>query len=259
VAKTFAQLTRLEAASFVYLAFVLPMIHSGQEALYAFTRALPPALICMCGFIINNLYDLERDKQNHPGRPLPGGRITPLSACVIYFLLLAIVLAQVRLYATERNIFLYLFLLLSAINYNVVIQYVPYSKNLYVAAVAAASIFLLATLTGAPDVRLYVAGAAFFYFLGKEMLMDILDAKGDGLTFAKLVGLKRAANIAFGFKFGADALLLFYSSEGAALFLATCTFLSDAVVMMLWKLSTQKRAAVLLMRLQGITGIYFLL
>jgi geranylgeranylglycerol-phosphate geranylgeranyltransferase len=258
-ARAIAQLTRLDAALIIYIALFLPLMHAGHDILYAFTRALPIAVISMCGFIINNLYDLEKDRQNHPERALPRGDISPIAAGIIYFALLAISLVLVRMYADEANVFFYLLLLLSVVNYNIAIAYFPYTKNIYVAVAGVVSTFILLTLTGGLETHLFVVCAVFFYLLGKEMLMDILDAKADAMTLVKLIGLKRSENMAFGSKLIADALLLAQASGSVALALASCLAISDIVCLLLWKVRASKSVPLFLMKCQALISIYFLL
>src|ERR1044072_3537324 len=103
--KVFAQLARLDAAAVVFVALFMPILYAGHSAFYAFTRAMPLTFICMCGFVINNIFDIEKDRENHPTRPLPSGRISPSVASFIYFMLLAVSLSLVHGYSNSSNIF----------------------------------------------------------------------------------------------------------------------------------------------------------
>ena len=258
-ARVFTQLTRFDAALIIYAAVFLPLVSAGHDILYAAIRALPIAVISMCGFTINNLYDIEKDRENHPDRVLPRGEISPVIGGVIYFGLLAISLALVRIYADEANAFLYLLLLLSVVNYNVAITYFPYTKNIYVAAVGGISASILLTLTGGFGTHRYVILAVFFYLLGKEMLMDVLDEKADAMTFVKIIGIKRSENIAYSMKLIADALLLLQATSAIPMTLVGCLVVSDAASLYLWKARASKALSLFVIRCQAVVGIYFLL
>jgi len=213
----------------------------------------------MCGFVVNNIYDIEKDRENHPTRPLPSGRISSTFASAIYFAFLAISLWLVRVYANESNVFLYLAFVVAMVNYNLAIVYFPYLKNLYVAAAGLIPVFILLTLIHVAPSRAYVMCALFLYLLGKEMLTDIIDAKGDGRTLVKRIGLQRAENVAFGLKLLSDAVLLIDRVDLVGVLLAVGFLSSDVVCLLLWKFKLHKSAVIVVMKLQAVVGIYYLI
>ncbi len=46
----------------------------------AFCLALASCCLYWAGMVLNDLFDLERDRELHPGRPLPAGRVRPATA-----------------------------------------------------------------------------------------------------------------------------------------------------------------------------------
>jgi geranylgeranylglycerol-phosphate geranylgeranyltransferase len=254
-----AQLTRLGVSALVYLALVLPVVRTTGNLAFALTSVLPIATICMSGFAINNLYDIEKDRENHPERPLPSGKLSPTFAGAIYFLLLALSLWLVRSQANSYNIFLYLLLLVASVNYNVAISYFPYLKNLYVASAGLIPLFILSTLLPSHRFEPFALCAVFFYLLSRELFSDIRDAAGDHGTFAKIVGPEAAANTAFGLKLVSSASLLGNPADLIGDTLAFAIIFTDVVCIFLWKKFGNSSAALRIMKLQAVAGMYYLI
>src|SRR5262249_55421976 len=162
--------------------------------------------IFMCGYTANNLHDIEKDRENHPDRPLPAGEINISAAAIAFFCLLALALISVREWIVAPNAFLYLLILIAMINYNYVVFYFPSLKNVLVAFAGTIPLFILAEAAHGPTVRVSVICSLFFFLLGIEVLSDTEDIAGDGNTLVKMMGTRRAANIAFFAKILADFL-----------------------------------------------------
>ena len=65
-------------------------IHGEYSSVKVILAAITASLTMSAGNIINDIYDLNGDRINHPGRPLPAGIISPKAALVYYFILLAV-------------------------------------------------------------------------------------------------------------------------------------------------------------------------
>lgn len=252
------RLIRFEILATIFAALLLPVWYLSQDWRYAVSCSLPATTICACGFILNNLYDIERDRENHPDRPLPREALSLGFAATFYFLLLALALVLVKVFATRATIFPYLLLFLATVNYNVIVGFLPVLKNLFVAALVVLVGLLLQTFERNGHPRNSLIIALFLYCLGMEMLSDIKDAKGDGATLAKRVGVRRALWIAFLFKFSADLLLFATASGFIAATLAILLGISDVVAAMLWPNERLRSTAVRITRAQAVIGIYYL-
>jgi 4-hydroxybenzoate polyprenyltransferase len=250
------RLVRFEVLVAIFAALLLPVWHLSHNWRYAVNCSLPTTIICACGFILNNLYDIERDRENHPERALPREALSLGFASTLYFLLLAVALVLVKAYATESNVFLYLLLFLATVNYNVIIAFRPVLKNLFVALIVVLVAILLQTFerNGHPPNALIMA--LFLYCFGMEMLSDIRDAKADGATLVKKIGLRRAPWIAFSLKIVADLILLATASGPIATGLAVMICGSDIVGAILWPFVRLRSIAVQIMRTQSVVGIY---
>jgi geranylgeranylglycerol-phosphate geranylgeranyltransferase len=215
--------------------------------------------ICMCGFVINDLSDIEKDRENHPSRPLPSQTISELSASFIYFFLLAASLTMIKFFVEPRHVYLYLLLLTALINYNYVVAYIPAAKNLYVAAVGLLPIFILTSLVGNNSIVPLIAPPLFLFLLSREILMDVQDAKGDGKTFVNMIGSNGAENAAFGLKFmGSLGLCLAIANRVDAILVGLVVIL-DVIFLFAWKLNRYRRVQIHLMKLQLLVGIYFVI
>jgi 4-hydroxybenzoate polyprenyltransferase len=252
------RLLRVDILAAIFAALLLPVWYLHHDWQYALSCALPATGICACGFILNNLYDLERDRENHPERPLPRGALSLGFASALYFALLAVSLVLVRAFATRTNVFLYLVLLLSTVNYNVVVAFLPALKNLFVGLLVVTVALLLRSFeqNGHPPNEVILA--LFLYFVGKEMLNDVMDAKGDGATLVKRIGLHHVPWIAFPLKIGADLVLLASASGPVAWGLAAVLCVSDIVAALLWRSDRLRATVVQIMRVQSVAGIYYL-
>jgi 4-hydroxybenzoate polyprenyltransferase len=198
----------------------------------------------MCTFIANDLDDLERDKVNHPDRPLPAGKVTVAFAVVLYFTCLALALFSTKYYVKQGVDFWYYGLISLSISYVYIVNGLP--------------VLMMATLYP-EEPRLYVlAGTGFLTILGREICMDIQDRAGDVVSFMHRIDPKRLAIVAFSLQ-----------TVGLLLAATQIRALADAIVLsamitlyvvsyLCWfKLGREKRA-ILLMKIQFFVGLFLL-
>jgi geranylgeranylglycerol-phosphate geranylgeranyltransferase len=254
-----ASLTRLDTCALVFLSILLPVYYRTYDLEFSLTSSVPILPICMCGFVINDLSDIEKDKQNHPHRPLPSHLISPIGASVVYFTLLATSLILVKLYVDLSLAYLYLLLLLALINYNYIVCYVPAAKNIYVATVGLIPIFIMASLIQNTASAYWVAPSLFMFLFGREVLMDVQDLKGDGETLTKAIGVNSAENFAFLLKIAGCIwlCLLIKSLVDAVVFLILISM--ELIFLACWRRKLHRRAIIHAMKLQPLLGIEYLL
>ncbi len=140
--------------------------------------ALSAALITAGGNALNDLCGITEDCVNKPHRPLPSGRLSPGIARLEMgiFLLAGISLA----FSLPRPAFaIALIAVTSLIFYNTYLKRVPLIGNLTVSALGG-----LAFLYGGAAVKTLsapwlIAGFAFLFHLGRELLKDLEDSAGD--------------------------------------------------------------------------------
>jgi len=252
-------LVRPDTCFIAFLAIFVPLYCAHGSISYSLVRAIPIALILMAGFVINDVHDTEKDRENHPTRALPSALMSPAFAISLYFSLVTVSLAIVRFYLDAPATFLYLILLLGLINYNYVVAYAPTLKNIFAALVFTIPIVILTKYLHGIQAQLPVIAALFATLLGREMLMDVLDSKGDGKTFAKIIGSKRAVWLAFVLNLFSTCLLFLETKSVLGKSLAALLLFSDLALALTWTLSKYRRLVIHLLKVHFVLGIYYLM
>ncbi len=237
-------------SSIVLFALYLRTANWGMSLIHA----LPLMLICMIGFLINNLHDIEKDRQNHPDRPLPRGAISVGAGAVAFFALLATVLTFIRLLMPHEIAFLYVLGLLGMINYNYVVSYLWPLKNAYAAAVTTLPLFVIWQLSPPAAPLAVIAVSLFLHTLGTEMLSDLRDWRGDAQTIVKWLGVRAATLTAFACKLGAGILLLACATTASAIATALAVLLVEGILAFLWVSDFHRRQLTIAMTAQVAIG-----
>lgn len=211
-----------------------------------------------CTWIANDINDMERDKINHPNRPLPSGRVSPETASAVFFLCLAIALVMTYYLIDSIMAFWYYLVLILSLSYGYIVDLAPAWKAPYVAA--AMTIPTIVVAHSYPnELRLWrVAAAVFCFALGKELCMDLLDRPGDTPSFLHLVRFEVVARIAFGALWiGLTFLVIYPRSIYDIVYAAVmvCLLLFSTVM---WARSKRHRLAVQIIRIELLLGIYYL-
>ena len=150
------------------------------------------------GNALNDLYDRETDRVNHPDRPLPSGSVTLREArafTAAAFVVTAVLAALVNVFAFAVVILNIALMVLYEASLkaqgapgNLVIAYLVGSLFLF----AGVSVFRSST---APLVRTsLLAALAFFTTVGREITKDIQDIRGDvdRRTLPRRIGIRPA-------------------------------------------------------------------
>lgn len=252
------QLTRLGTSLLGFVAIFLPLLVRTDDLRVSLGRAIPLLFICICTFIANDLDDVERDRVNHPERPLPTGHLTPAAAGIMYFTSLFLALFSTKYYVTQGVAFWYYGLAIISVSYGYVIDCFPSFKAPYVAAASSVPILIVASWYP-NEARLYIlAGSVFLVSLGREICMDITDRAGDAVSFMHRFEPRPLALVAFCFE-AAGLLLLVAQVRGprdVAALLGTMVLLAIAAVY--WFRFASYHLACFLMKMLLVVGLYFL-
>jgi geranylgeranylglycerol-phosphate geranylgeranyltransferase len=156
--------------------------------------------VCGYSMVINDYYDIEVDRVNQPGRPLPSGAITARGAVALALAMLAIgVLASAVLlnWAAVSVALLYAFL---SWLYNYRAKKYGLPGNLIVASSLAIPFIYGGVISGGSvtsSLLLFMAGTAFLSGVGREVVKAMADTVGDekrGIrSFARVHGMRQAA------------------------------------------------------------------
>jgi geranylgeranylglycerol-phosphate geranylgeranyltransferase len=151
-------------------------------------------LIFMAGAnALNDYYDRNTDKINHPERPIPSRKIRPITALNFgtSVLFISIILA------VFINLTSFLIVLAAAL---LIILYEIHYKNrglignLMISLLVALVFIFGGAVVTSFELNIILAGMAFFATLGREIVKDIEDIKGDQdrYTLPKRIGIKPA-------------------------------------------------------------------
>lgn len=162
--------------------------------------SITSALSSGFGNIINDYFDVDSDKINHPGRPLPSGRIDKRTA-LIYAMLLFVISLLLSFWVG-----LIFFIITSAAGL-LLFLYARVLKNTFfsnsIVALLCSLAFIVGGLVTKNVLAVFPAAFAFLFHYSREILKDVLDMKGDirnktrsmALTVGPENSLRLAANI----------------------------------------------------------------
>ena len=183
-----------------FLAVIIASLVSYQgefPSMKVLLAAITASLTMSAGNVINDIYDLNGDKINHPKRPLPSGIISIQSVYIFYLILLAISLV-ISLFISNLNFVVNFLAVILLYLYSYKFKRVLLVGNLIVSLLTG-----LAFIYGGMAVNniYYSVVPALFAFLInliREIVKDIEDSEGDMqegiITFALKYGIKTALN-----------------------------------------------------------------
>ncbi|MEM3408427.1 MAG: UbiA family prenyltransferase [Candidatus Micrarchaeia archaeon] len=208
----FFKLVRIEHALMYAIAVLIgAVIVGGIEAVSAFILigALAAMFLEFGAFALNDYIDLKADRINgRIDRPLVTGEISPSMALLIGFFsfIFANLISFIYL-PIQAFYIIFLFTMLSLL-YDFILKNLPLIGNIIIALTMAVPFFfgafILAVEKNIPVVQfqpvLCLSAIAFFVGLGREIIKDIEDMKGDqaigGKTLPILIGKRNAARFA---------------------------------------------------------------
>lgn len=136
-------------------------------------------LISGAAMVSNDYYDLAVDKVNHPGRPLPSGRVSKRDVIGLTIVLAFVGLLASLLIGIVPFIFA-AFILIIGLTYNWKLKENGLAGNLMVStSVGATFVFGGVAVGDLNGVVLTFAAMAFIFDLGEEIAADAMDAEGD--------------------------------------------------------------------------------
>lgn len=252
------RLIRFSTSLLCVLAIFVPLLARTKNLALSIGEAIPLLFICMCTFIANDLDDIEKDRINHPDRPLPAGHLSPQFAATVFFLSLGLAFFSTKYFVPQDIAFWYYGLITITISYRYVVGFLPSLKTIYTAI--GSSIPLLLVATSFPhEQKLRVAVASVFLFiLAREICGDVLDRSGDAVSFMHRFNPSSLALTAFILQALGLVLLAFETTNrGDVIALTSMTLLLTWSTIDWFKLARYRRAT-LLMKIQLFVGLYFL-
>ena len=166
-----------------------------------------------CGNSLNDYNDRESDKQNHPERPIPSGKISADTALTFAQTLLGLGLVILLITLDNKMPFVIAFIgMVTLVAYEGRLKATGISGNIAVGFMSGA-VFLYAGMAVAnPGPTLWLFGLAFLATISREIIKDIQDLEGDKdrFTLPARIGIDASLNIAIGILI--IAILLSYTA-----------------------------------------------
>lgn len=202
----FIQLTRPLNGGITFLSVLVATVL--VRGSWVFSRVvlacLSAALVAGTGNALNDYFDLEIDRINKPSRPLPSGKAKPKEAVVLSIILFAIALGLAFLLGIPEVI-----IVSSAIvllwAYAAVLKKEALIGNIIVSFLGGLAFVFGGIVVHARASCLIPALFAFLFHLGREIIKDVEDMKGDSalgiMTLPLKIGLRPAlicAAVSFG-------------------------------------------------------------
>ena len=151
--------------------------------------ALSAALIAAAGYISNDLRDVDIDRINRPGRPLPSGRISrraaAMEAWIFAFCGLGLAWWLGPLAALAAGA-----IALCLLAYNLFLKRRAFWGNLLIGALSSAAFPYGALAAGSPGRSWIPAGFALLFHWGREIIKDMEDMEGDRARGARTLPLQ---------------------------------------------------------------------
>jgi geranylgeranylglycerol-phosphate geranylgeranyltransferase len=260
---------RIFTSLMITLVIFLPLLYSGVSVTRALISALPFFCAAAGGFAINDYYDELKDAINKPYRAIPSGRMKPHWALVIGLLLIvsAIVFSLIS-YNSNFELFLYLTSVVGVITYNFFVKHFAISKTVLTAAVSTLPLVYVVTTLDYPSIYLMIPLGAMLFLVGRELLMDIRDIKGDSVsgitTLPMVIGTELTAKVGFLLLISCGIILLCFTFRAWSIqnLSLTCLILvSSLLVSFYWsyKAGRYQRAIIISLYLPMLCGIFLLL
>ena len=128
---------------------------------------------------LNDYYDIDIDKINQPKRPIPSGRITSKGA-LIFSIMLFLAGAIISFLINLKPFLFTLLVIIALFLYNRYLKKSFLIGNILVSLLGGAVFIYIALVFNFPlKMALYPFLFAFLFHLGREIIKDTLDIKGD--------------------------------------------------------------------------------
>ncbi len=178
------------------------LIASGVDSIFQWKELLfgmlTVFLVTAGGNVINDYYDREVDKINHPERPIPSGKISPRTA-VIYSGILFLLAIFTSYLISTCALLIASYAIFVLLLYESSLKYEGFVGNISVSILVGMLFVFGGAIFGKLPLMAVFATMAFFANLGREVIKDIEDMTGDinRRTLPKRIGKEKAGMVAF--------------------------------------------------------------
>lgn len=159
-------------------------------------------LFGLAGNAINDYFDYENDKINHPERPIPSGKLKPEQALFfsLTFFAISLLLALFLSFILKSLmvVVIVVIALASQIAYELRFKHEKIIGNIIIGTQTALAFVFGGVVVGKTMMSGVIAVAVFLSIVGREIVKDIEDVKGDKdrVTLPMKLGVKNAGIVA---------------------------------------------------------------
>lgn len=171
------------------------LTHVWQPASAVALACLSGALIVAAGNIMNDVIDVGIDRINKPQRPLPAGRLNASAMLVLSIILFALGVF-LSIFINLLSLFISVFAVTSLVAYNVRLKKTCFWGNLTVSFVSALAFLYGASAVGRWKGAVFPALFAFLFHLGREIIKDMEDSRGDMVHAARTLPIVYGRRVA---------------------------------------------------------------
>ena len=153
--------------------------------------AFAASVVLASGNIINDIKDVEVDRINRPGRPLPSGKISRINAYTLY-LILVLISILISFLLNEMAALIVLLSIVLLFVYSKYLKQIPLVGNTTVSFLTGLVFIYGGVVVGNPSAAIIPAVFAFLINFIRELIKDMQDVEGD----------KKANVVTFPIKYG---------------------------------------------------------
>jgi len=159
--------------------------------------AMVVLLFVGAGNSLNDYFDLETDRIAHPNRPLPKGTIQRRSA-LISSAAMFVGCVLLSLFINWLSFMIVILAILIMVVYELKMKSRGLMGNVLIALLVSALFEFSGSVVGFPENTLVLATLSGLATLGREIVKDIEDMKGDmsRMTLPKMIGARKAGYVA---------------------------------------------------------------
>jgi geranylgeranylglycerol-phosphate geranylgeranyltransferase len=169
---------------------------------------LPVALAVVIGYVftsasnaLNDYFDRDIDRVNHPERPIPSGQINAKTALVFsaaLFIVSVSLAAVLSIYSGIQSLLIVLLALAVQLAYDFRIKKAKAVGNLFIGLQTVLSFVFGGLIVYNLNPVAFMAAASFLAITAREVVKDVEDLEGDvdKVSLPKIIGVKKANAIA---------------------------------------------------------------
>jgi len=160
---------------------------------------------------LNDFYDREIDRVNHPERTIPSGKVSPKSALIFAstgFVVSIAFAVWLSLYIGFLGLGLVLASLLVQLGYDLKVKQAKAVGNIFIGFQTVLAFLFGGVIVGNLNPVAFMASASFLAITAREVVKDVEDIKGDvdKVSLPKMIGVRKANFLALALVFIAIAL-----------------------------------------------------